>query len=71
MKALFRFIGLFQNIAAHNQQFSDESVFFSMSLNRFADMSPSEVKQFTCGTFIPDYEYGDYRVLQKTIVNVN
>lgn len=70
LQALARFIKSFRKVAEYNALFDAGFVEHSLTLNSFADLPPEEIATFTTGSIVPEYEFDDFKVRPKAIINV-
>lgn len=70
LQALKQFIKIYRFIKAHNKKFDDGLVDYSLAINRFADLSEEEVRKFTLGSLLPEYDYGNSSVRPKDVIYV-
>lgn len=70
MKALKQFVKFFKLIEKHNIDYENEKNEFFLSINRFTDLSSEEQQNLVNGNRLPPYEFGNFTVRPKAIINV-
>lgn len=70
-RAFLRFVSVYRLIKEHNKKFNEEKVDYSLMMNRFADLSSEDIKKFTTGHQLPPYEFSNFTVRPKEVINVN
>lgn len=59
-----------RKVDAHNKNYAEGLVDFSMTMNQFADLSEDEMSKFTNGLKIPPYEFNNFTVRPKAVITV-
>jgi len=70
MKGFKRFVRVMTLINDHNKLFNAGLSDFDLAINRFADLTPSQVELFTKGNKAPPYEFSNYTIRPKAMLTV-
>lgn len=64
------FVSVYNFVAAYNKRFENGEVQSDVTINRFADMFPAELRTISTGTIKPPYEFSNFTVRPKEVVTV-
>jgi cysteine protease len=70
LKAFKQFSKIFKLIDKHNKDEANGKVEFTLAINQFADFSEEDINVVTKGNQLPPYEFSNFTVRPKDIINV-